>query len=171
MAIMEAVACFFELLEPLTEDDMIAAFLAAEVDSRRFGGMLLQAARAVGCDEATLRNRGTSDPHANALRARLLEAYRGWGSHNSVFGGLPTESIAWWRAQLSHEALRCIDVIKYALEIDPRLTTRRLTELRDQNADAADEADMAAVVAFLSNGRSVIEPILIAEPSLTRFVI
>jgi hypothetical protein len=153
------------------EDDMIAVFLAAEIDSRRFRDTLLRAANEVGLTRAEIRDRGTGSEATNRRRREVLARYRGWGEYESVFGGLPTGSITWWTGRLLDEALPRVEAIAYLLEMAPTLRTRKVVELHADGTDAAEERDIRAVAAAMRRGGRVVEPILIGEPSLERLVI
>ena len=77
-----------------TEDDMVAAFLRAELDSPRFSASLEAALADAGLDHAIVRRPDTGDPAANAARRRVLAAYRGYPDRE-VFTGLPAGTV--WR--------------------------------------------------------------------------
>ena len=150
---------------------MIAAFVAAEVDSRRFRERLLAEASALGFTDGVLRVRDTSVPERNDRRRELLVRYRGWGTDRSVFGGLPTHDVEWWAATITWEGLRHVDVIEYMRELCPGLPTRRLLDLVELGITPAEDADVAATAEAIGSGRVPVDPILVAEPGLGRFVI
>jgi hypothetical protein len=67
----------------VTEDDMVAAFLRAELDSPRFSPSLRAALADAGLDPSIVRRPDTGDPAANAARRRVLAAYRGYRTARS----------------------------------------------------------------------------------------
>ena len=66
-----------------SEDEMVLAFLSAEVDSNRFGAVVRQL---LG-DLELVRNADTTDATANQRRRSVLVQYRGWGRNSALFLG------------------------------------------------------------------------------------
>jgi hypothetical protein len=64
--------------DDISEDEMVLAFLSAEVDSPRFGA---DARSALG-DLELVRDPDLSDTHANQRRRSALARYRGWGTND-----------------------------------------------------------------------------------------
>jgi hypothetical protein len=157
--------------ERIAEDDMLAAFLAAEVDSRRFSAPVRAVLDAAGLDDDAVRARTTDDPVTTERRRAALANYRGWERDENVFAGLPTTSIDWWRGELARSALAAVDVVKFVFELDPSLRTRHLLELRDLGRDMAEEPDIVATAAAIRRGDPIVEPILVTAPSAERLVI
>jgi hypothetical protein len=85
-------------------DDMVAAFLRAEVGSPRFGPQVLAALAHEGLDRSLLQQPDTSDSAANAARRRILAAYRGCPDRE-VFTGLPADTVWQWVALTRQELL------------------------------------------------------------------
>ena len=85
------------VLRAASEDEIIAAFLAAEIDSGRFRTHVLSALAAAGANESIIRAPQLNDPGEAVLRARVL-AYRGWPS-TYLFIGFP-RNVAWTRVSL-----------------------------------------------------------------------
>ena len=75
--------------DDISEDEMVLAFLSAEVDSPRFG----VAARSTLGDLELVRDPDLSDTHANQRRRSALARYRGWGTNDYLFKNFPREVI------------------------------------------------------------------------------
>jgi len=155
------------LFGPATEDDMIAAFVRAELHSSRFGAGLRSALDGLGMSVEVV-SAGPSDTGAAAARRRLLAAYRGWGEYESVFGGMP-DDIEWRWAELDEGVLReRVFTIKWYFEETFR--TRSAHEIGDIERRAGN-GRRAQIERSIAEGR-VLEPlILLAEPELRRLVV
>jgi hypothetical protein len=90
------------LLSRITEDEMIAVFLCAELDSGRYGEKLRALLARNGRDERVLRKPDLDDADENAYRRQLLEEHRAYERRDGLFGGFPGE-VDWFRAILSRE--------------------------------------------------------------------
>jgi hypothetical protein len=96
------------LLRPIREDEMIAVFLRAELDSSRYGETLRGFLARDGRDEGVLRQPDLADPHANRYRSGLLEEYRAYERRDGLFGGFPRQ-VDWFRAVLTRDEV--LDVL------------------------------------------------------------
>ena len=97
----DAYASIVLVVAPSSEDEMVLAFLQAEVDSPRFGR---SARKAVG-DMNLVSNPRLDEPHENARRRTALQRYRGYGSNDWLFRGFPTEAARWERVRLTRDDL------------------------------------------------------------------
>jgi hypothetical protein len=93
-----------ECVEPVAEDDMVAAFLRAEMESRRHVKYLLPTIA-----ESIFRRRlvlkpDLADERENELRRQLL-AYRGYPLNAVLFHGYPDGAVEWHRERMSIEEL------------------------------------------------------------------
>jgi hypothetical protein len=87
------------LLRPIAEDEMIAVFLAAELDSRRYGDRLGGLLARDGRTEDVVRRRDPDDREASDYRRRLLDEHRGYERREGLFLGFPRQ-VDWFRAAL-----------------------------------------------------------------------
>lgn len=83
------------VLRPATVDEMVATFLLAEVASPRTGPPLLDALRDEGADRTVVSQPDLTDSTANALRRRVLSAYRSFPDQG-VFTAMPVETTWHW---------------------------------------------------------------------------
>jgi hypothetical protein len=79
---------------------MISAFLAAELDSPRFGPEILALLARDGRDTSVVERPLLTDEDANAYRAQLLDGYRSWLRREGLFNGFPAH-VDWFRAVLT----------------------------------------------------------------------
>jgi hypothetical protein len=99
-------------LGPTTEQDMVLAFLRAEVDSPRFGHLVRHCLDLLGTDRGLIENANLGNPEQNLLRKRLLGGFRGYGMDAYLFRGFPTDT-TWRRVRLEQGDLQ---TLRYANE-------------------------------------------------------
>jgi hypothetical protein len=106
------------LLHPITEDEMIAVFLRAELSSGRYGeklrGLLARDGRELDAADA-------------AYRRRLLEEHRAYERRDGLFGGFPRD-VEWFRAALSRDEALEILFINWSWWLELSGGTRRPRE-------------------------------------------
>jgi hypothetical protein len=112
------------ILRPASEDEVIAVFLRAELDSGRYGEVLRKLLDRDGVDLDVLARPELTDAAANRFRSGLLDEYRGFQRRIGLFGGFP-DHVDWHRAGLSPDEVLGILYIDWDwwLEISDR--TRR----------------------------------------------
>lgn len=89
-----------QVLRAVREDEVIGAYLRAELDSSRYGDNLR--ALLAGQSDTLLREPDFADEDANARRRQLLELHRGYVSRSGMFVGFPSE-VDWFRVALAPE--------------------------------------------------------------------
>jgi len=99
------------LLRPASEDDMVAVFLVAEVTSERYGPRITEILARLGQPRGIVEWPDTRDEAANAVRRRVLAAYRGYPS-DDVFTGMPAD-VSWHHAALTPAELATVRYIDY----------------------------------------------------------
>jgi hypothetical protein len=84
---------------PATENEMIAAFLRAEIDSSRYGNnFVIAGLRELGQERILIDEPNLADAQANALRRHLMR-YRGYQTRQALFAGFPSD-VTWRRVEL-----------------------------------------------------------------------
>jgi hypothetical protein len=96
------------LLHRITEDEMIACYLRAEIPSERFGHKILMQLKRDNKDISIVNAPDLSSKKDNAYRRHLLASYRAY-----VFESLPRHT-AWYRAALSRDEVTKIRYIDYS---------------------------------------------------------
>lgn len=85
---------------PATEQDMLLAFLRAEVESPRFGEAYRSILSRGYLDREHLLDRpDTTDEKQNRYRREMLKAIRGYGAGQLLFAGFP-DDVRWQRVDL-----------------------------------------------------------------------
>ena len=82
-----------------TEDEMISAFLQAEVDSPKWGPCVTKGLAAVGSGRQLVDQPRLNDASENNRRKRVLDHCRGYERRVDIFTGFPLD-VMWWQAQL-----------------------------------------------------------------------
>jgi hypothetical protein len=99
------------LLQPASEDDMVATFLAAEITSERYGPQITEILARLGQRRRIAEQPDTRDEAANAVRRQVLAAYRYYPT-GDVFTGMPAD-VAWHHATLTPAELATVSYIDY----------------------------------------------------------
>jgi hypothetical protein len=149
-----------EVVGPATEDEMILAFLRAEVHSQRFK----EAARnSLGHDLRLVYEPRLDDAAQNLKRKDALSAYRGYGRDEWLFAAFPTD-VEWQHVLVSHEEL---GGLRYA-RCEPWFAmSNGMLKVWIGAANVASfpeiNDNVSAIEKELANGRSYPELILAAE--------
>jgi hypothetical protein len=88
------------VLDPIGEDEMIAVFLRAEVDSERYGEKLRALLARDGHTVEVLRDPDPSVAEDNRYRRGMLEEHRAYERREGLFHGFPRR-VDWFRALLT----------------------------------------------------------------------
>jgi hypothetical protein len=115
------------ILRPATEDEVIATFLRAELDSGRYSPVLRTLLERDGVGADVLARPDLADPAANRYRSSLLDEYRGFERRIGLFGGFP-DSVDWHRAALAPPEVLEILYIDWDWWLEITDGTRRPTD-------------------------------------------
>jgi len=160
------------LLRSVSEDDMVAAFLAAEATSERYGPQIRQILARLGQPHHLVSDPDPRDEAANAARRQVLAAYRDYPA-GDVFTGMPAD-VSWHRAMLTPAEVRTVRYIDYPYWTDfsggTRLAAdgaRRLGPWPDQPAGSI----YRQVAENARDGRLPPPIIVIGEPGPANLVV
>lgn len=96
------------LLAQITEDEMIAVFLKAEIQSERFAQQIINKLDQDGQERRLVDRPDCTNPLENAYRRQLLASYRPY-----VLEELAPQTV-WYRAMLRREELMEVCYIDYS---------------------------------------------------------
>jgi hypothetical protein len=159
------------VIAPATEDDMVLAFLRAEVNSTRFSGPLLAAFADLGLDRALVDQADLSDAEGNLSRRQVLGAYRGYRDEG-VFGGLP-DDITWSWAGLTPEELADVRYIHWEYWLEVSGGSRRPSDAIEQMRREweAPGSDIREIADALTRGSLPPEIVVVGVPPGERLVV
>lgn len=100
------------LLNPITEDEMIALYLKGEVNSDRFGQLILEALTSDGVEREIIDSPDWNDASTSQYRRKLLGRLRGFGEDRLLFTGFPLD-MKWFRASLTSDEVKKVQYINY----------------------------------------------------------
>ena len=98
------------VIRAASEDEVIADFLRAEIDSDRFDQAIPNALRADGHDRSIVDSPDFANNEENAYRRSLLGQVRGWGRGEGMFQGFPSAT-AWQLVALTQQELAAMHYI------------------------------------------------------------
>lgn len=94
------------------EDEVLAAFLQAEIDSERHAQKILKELHADDRPKSIVDSPDFEDHEGNAYRRSILGRVRGWGRGEGMFQGFP-ERVVWALVALTTEELADVRYIAW----------------------------------------------------------
>lgn len=101
-----------KIIRNTTEDDMVASFLRAEVNSSRWGGLVKQLLKKYAVETTIIDNPNLFDKKENAVRLNILGDLRGYKKNELLFKNFP-ENVDWKRLEIDKEDMNKIKYIDY----------------------------------------------------------
>lgn len=146
-------------LGPATENDMVLAFLRAEVESPRFGAIYSQCLdrlNAFGITrERLIENADVDSSRDNAQRVELLKAVRGYRANNLLFRSFPND-VTWRRVGVEPADWKRVRYANYptwaTLSRGTRVVTDGARNIDSINAEDAND-NIRALAAELGKGK------------------
>ena len=151
-------------LAGLTEHDMIAAFVRAELHSKRFGAAVRAAMRRHRVSRRLVERPDTADARQNAQRLAVLRDYRRYGLDRSLFAGFPYDDVVWSRVALTRDevlAIRYIDDYWVELSGGTRLPAAAARRIRTGEADPEHARNFLRIADALDRGVTFHEMIVV----------
>jgi len=143
-----------------TEDEMLAAFLRAEIDSSRYGNNFVKTGLAqLGLERHIIDAPNLTDAAENGARRRLMQ-YRGYEARTALFTGFPLD-VRWRRVELEARDFETMQYINDARATSPhwtnlsdgtRLVSVGARNFRQRLTDPATQ-QIADIAQALRNGR------------------
>ena len=140
-----------------TEDDMVLAFLQAEIDSMRFGPRYRAILANLGLDRQSIIDQpDRNSPGARSNRRELLTQFRGYGNKSFLFTGFPSD-VAWHRFALDQTDIQKLKYLNEPEWVQLSGGTRFVTDGAENiglNGPAEQLAvNIRAIVEDLSKGK------------------
>ena len=123
-----------QIIRQITDHEMVAEFLKAEVSSDRFSPQILKYLLSNNLDKDILLNPNLENEIENSHRLKLLKEYRGYQNNQHIFEGFPHDT-KWYLATITKEELLKVQYINwdYWLEISDNT---RLPSVVSQNINS-----------------------------------
>jgi hypothetical protein len=158
---------------PATENEMVLAFLQAEIDSTRFGPMYAGILANSGIDRRMLIDRADlNSAQDNRIREELLKLVRGYGNDTFLFRGFPND-VRWRKVALEPQDWDAVKYANYPTWVTLSGGTRIVADgaRNIESVAAAEDANrnIKAVAADVRTGKRY--PELIGVSSLTGEII
>ncbi len=120
-------------LHPISEDEMVAVFLATEIASSRFGPTIVAILHRDGQDRQIIDQPDFANPVDTAYRRQVLSEWRGYQRDADVFKSFPAD-VKWFRALATMADLEKLRYINddYWIELSggSRLATDAVARIR-----------------------------------------
>lgn len=151
---------------PATEDDMIAAFVSAEIGSSRWDEKyIIPRLRRYNIPRSVIDEPNTRDEHENKMRRAVFADYRGY-PNNLLFTGFPA-GVTWRRVRLEpadFQRMRCAKEMTTLLPLSgpTRLITDAARNFSDGVPAAARMAQVTEIISAIKRG-ATFGPLIAAE--------
>lgn len=154
------------ILENISEDEMVANFLKAEIGSPRFGSIIQSLLEITSLDRKIIDFPNTQSLSENNYRLSILDGYRGYLRKELLFKNFP-EGVKWKRAALGTGDLKKLRYIKYdyweKLSGGTRLVSDGARNIKNGVTIYGSSNDQfLAAARHLESGGSFIDPIVVA---------
>jgi hypothetical protein len=160
------------LLRRVSEDEVVAAFLRAELDSGRYGATLRALLARDGRPEDVLRRPDLDSGMDNDYRRAVLDEHRAFERREGLFFGFPRR-VEWQRAALAPDEVLAIRYINWEWWLDASGGSRRATEaarrirageLAGVTVDEHESfADAAAQPELIAAATPELDPLVLVE--------
>jgi len=105
------------IIREITEAEMVAVFLRAEINSSRFSCDILRLLERDRVERQIIDNPNVSDEVENNYRANLLGEFRGYKRNEELFESFPND-VRWYRVLLDRNDLSKVKYMNYSYWID-----------------------------------------------------
>jgi hypothetical protein len=161
------------ILRPVSEAEMVACFLRAELDSPRFRDQLLVLLAGDGQDASLVTQPRVGNPSEDAYRESLLDRHRAWTRREGLFSGFPRQ-VDWFRAALTPDEVLAIFYINWDWWLRVSGGTRRPVDaarrIREGAIRGSTTEDHEPIAAKLREGEGR-ELIAVAPPDHSKLVL
>ncbi len=157
-----------KILRPLTDAEVVSAFIRAELSSPRFRKNMLTHATGLGVTEVELLDSSTADNQLNIKRRNVLVHAR-----PGIMKTLPTD-VVWQEVLFSVEEWSRIQYINdepwVVFSDNTRLVARGAAKAT-QESDRTIHQRVVEIHEKLQRGKKIEKIILLADPKLTKIVV
>lgn len=112
-----------KIIREITDDEMISVFLKAEINSDRFGPVVISFLQKYNLDRNIVDNPDIENQEENKQRRTLLREFRGYEENAYIFKDFPLD-IRWFRALLTKAELGKVLYINWGYWVEVTEGTR-----------------------------------------------
>jgi hypothetical protein len=153
-------------LGPVSNDEMVLAFLRAEIDSPMRAVFYRSVLTALRFDRSLIDSADLNDGYANCIRAVVLGAVRGYGRNDFLFYGFPSNA-KWRRVLLDPSEFQRLRYLNDGASWAGLAASRSVQDgARNCISDAALAARVGVLVQAINRGDTVPEIILVEDADL-----
>jgi hypothetical protein len=147
----------------VTEDEMVLAWLRAEVNSPNWGKYIRQGLAALGQDEKLILQPDLTSKEQNALRAQLL-GYRGYNQNLALFQRFP-DDVTWRLVELNRDDFSKLLYLNNERTWHDLSDTTRSAVVGARNISSGNKsnASIEGVVEAIKRGEKNFLPIIAVE--------
>jgi hypothetical protein len=157
---------------PATEDEMISAFLQAEIDSPRWGPCVKAKLADLGSGRLLIDSPNLKDAAENLRRKQVLDCYRWYQPRKDIFTGFPLD-VTWYRAELQAQDFQTMQYIVHPywneLSGETRLVSDGARNLRRFASDSRFQ-HIVAIAQGIHAGEVPL-PLIVAQHNRGRLVL
>jgi len=156
-----------KFIKNTTEEDMVATFLKAEINSPRWGSSILKLLQINGTDREIIDKPNLINEKENKLRAKILSDFRGYRKDDLLFKSFP-KNMKWKRVELNKEDLQRVKYINYdywtKLSGGSRLAVDAVKNIK-KGVEVSNESNEQfwKLAKYINNGGKFTEIILICH--------
>jgi hypothetical protein len=154
-----------KLIETISENEMVLAFLKAEIDSPRFGSHVKQGLVSQNSTRDIIDNPDLQNDSENLIRGNCLESFRGYQTNQFLFQGFPN-NIVWKRASVAKTELENFKYANYPTWVELSQGSRLVSDgASNINTIQIDDINInvKAVEKLIRLGKSFPELILVSK--------
>ncbi len=164
-----------KIVKDISEDEVIAVFLKAEIGSFRFGNKIFDELEKDNTSREIIDHPDISSQEDNHYRKTLLGKYRGYGLNKELFENFPTD-VSWKRVALNKEDLEKVKYINYDYWVELSNGSRVVKDgaksiLAGVEIFKQSNKNFFEAAESLKQGAVFPEPILVAKNEKTGLVV
>jgi hypothetical protein len=166
-------------IQTIEEDEMVATFLKAEINSPRWKESITNSLAQYGKDRRLIDQPDLMNADDNVTRSHVLGSYRGYKLNKYLFTDFPND-VQWQKVVLDIKDLRCIRYLKNCpawseLSGGTLLAADAARRIQDGIINSEEVIkvinDIRSAVELLKNGQSFPEIILVAQSDFNQPIV
>lgn len=164
-----------KIIKKISENEMVTAFLRAEINSKRWQKNILSFLQADKVNRNIVDSPNVMDVDENKYRKSLLGKVRGYGQNSMLFENFPSD-ILWYEVKLSRSDLEKLQYIDYDYWNELSKGTHLVVQGAESVKEGIEIFDQSneqfwAVADKIANKVAMEPPIIVTPPALDKLVV